>query len=307
MADYNYTPEALAKKRGEAAVIYSRFTLLVPRYGTEVVYCFVEGYDMPYYRASVRNICRKEPVEIRCHGKASVIAANKYIEGREDCKIYAKRYFVDRDFDENKDLPETIFVTDGYAIENYYLSDKCVSSILETEFKISQTEHPINHTKCMDLFKQEHEKFFEGTLLLNAWYSCLYQNPAWNRADVSLDDCFPSEWLDLRIGNITHNYSLADIEAKFDKAPKMDEEIVKTRKEELRTLGYLRSRGKFEIQFLCTFLSFLKNEPKKNRRYSVAPCSLPFQQNSMISTFSQYADVSERLYDYIMIGNRQNY
>ena len=137
MADYNYTPEALAKKRSEAAVVYSRFALLIPKYGTDVVYCFVEGYDMPYYRASIRNICRKEPVEIRCHGKASVIAANKYIEGREDCKMYTKRYFVDRDFDENKDLPESVFVTDGYAIENYYLSDKCVSNILETEFKIS--------------------------------------------------------------------------------------------------------------------------------------------------------------------------
>ena len=302
MADYNYTPEALAKKRSEAAVVYSRFALLIPKYGTDVVYCFVEGYDMPYYRASVRNICRKEPVEIRCHGKASVIAANKYIEGREDCKMYTKRYFVDRDFDENKDLPETVFVTDGYAIENYYLSDNCVSSILETEFKISRAEHSANHTKCMDLFKQEHEKFFEGTLLLNAWYSCLYQNPAWNRAEVSLDESFPSEWLDMSIGNINHNYTQADIEAKFHKAPKIDDESVNTRKEELRALGYLRSRGKFEIQFLFAFLSFLKNEPRKNRIYSVAPCSLPFQQNTMVSSFSQYADVSDRLYDYIKTG-----
>ena len=260
---------------------------------------------MPHYRASIRNLCRKEPVEIRCHGKASVIAANKYIEGREDCMMYAKRYFVDRDFDENKDLPESVFVTDGYAIENYYLSDKCVSNILETEFKISQTEHSVNHTKCMDLFKQEHEKFFEGTLLLNAWYSCLYQNPAWNRAEVSLDESFPSEWLDLSIGRITHNYTQADIEAKFHKAPKIDEESVNTRKAELRALGYLRSRGKFEIQFLYAFLSFLKNEPRKNRIYSVAPCSLPFQQNTMVSTFSQYADVSDNLYDYLMTGKRK--
>lgn len=305
MADYNYTPEALAKKKGEAAVVYSKFTLLIPRYGTEVVYCFVEGYDMPYYRASVRNICRKEPVEIRCNGKASVIAANKYIEGREDCKMYAKRYFVDRDFDENKDLPETVFVTDGYAIENYYLSDNCVSSILETEFKISRAEYSANHTKCMDLFKQEHEKFFEGTLLLNAWYSCLYQNPAWNRADVSLDESFPSEWLDMSIGNINHNYTQADIEAKYPKAPKIDKESVNTRVAELRTLGYFRSRGKFEIQFLFAFLSFLKNEPRNSRKYTVASCSLPFQRNTMISTFSQYADVSERLYDYIMTGKSQ--
>ena len=143
-------------------------------------------------------------------------------------------------------------------------------------------------------------------MLLNDWYSCLYQNPNWNRAEVSLDENFPSGWLDLRIGNITHNYSLADIEAKFNKAPKIEEEAVNKREEELRSLGYLRTRGKFEIQFLFVFLSFLKNEPKKSRIYTVTSCSLPFNQPSMISTFSQYADVSDRLYGYIMTGKMES-
>lgn len=302
--DYNYTPEVLAKKRDEAAVIYSKFALLIPKYGKNAVYCFVEGYDMPYYRAIVRNVCRKEPVEIRCNGKGTVIAANKFIEAKEDCKNYIKRYFVDRDFDDNDALADTIFVTDGYAIENYYLSDKCISSILETEFKMSISEHADNHAKCMDLFHQEHEKFFEGTLLLNAWYSCLYHNSNWNRGDVSLGDSFPEAWLNLKIGNITHCYTLSDIEAKFDKAPIQEEGAIAKKMDELKVFGPLRSRGKYEMQFLFEFLSFIKNEPRKNRVYSVASCSLPFQQNTMISTFSQYADVSDGLYHYIEIGKR---
>lgn len=304
MADYNYTPEALAKKRGDAAVIYSRFSLLISQYGEDAVYCFVEGYDMPYYRAIVRNVCRKEPIEIKCNGKCSVIAANNFIEAKEDCKKYIKRYFVDRDFDSNDTIPETIFITDGYAIENYYLSDKCVSSILETEFKISRVNNQENHAKCMHLFHQEHNKFFEGTLLLNAWYSCLYCTKDWDRGDVSLDASFPNEWLDLNIGTITYNYTLADIETKFTKAPKLKDEIVIKKIEELRTLGPSRTRGKYEIQFLFAFLNFIKNEPRRNRVYSVASCSLPFQQNTMISTFSQYADVTERLYLYIETGKR---
>lgn len=306
MVDYNYTPEALAQKRNEAAVIYSKFTLLIPRYGTDVVYCFVEGYDMPYYRAIVRNVCQKEPIEIKCDGKQSVIAANKFIESKEECHAYTKRYFVDRDFDSNDSLSDTIFVTDGYAIENYYLSDTCVGNILETEFKISIVEHNEHYNKCMDLFHQEHNKFFEGTLLLNAWYSCLYHNPNWNRRDVSLDNCFPKEWMNLKIGKITHNYSLHDIEAKFYKAPKMKEEEIVKSMNELKLMGPSRSRGKYEIQFLFEFLSFIKNEPKKRRVYSVNSCSLPFQQNTMISTFSQYADVTARLYCYIKTGKRKD-
>lgn len=304
MTDYNYTPEALVKKTVEAAAIYTKFTLLISRYGEDAVYCFVEGYDMPYYRSIVKNVCRKEPIEIKCNGKGSVIAANIYIESKEDCKKYLKRYFIDRDFDNNNEVPKTIFITDGYSIENYYLSNKCVSSILETEFKISKVDYHANHLECMNLFNQEHQKFFEGTLLLNAWYCSLYHNSEWNRNDVSLDSSFPSDWLNLNIGNITFNYNLDDIEAKFDKAPKIERDIILKRMDELKNLGPLRARGKFEIQFLFAFLSFIKNEPKKNRKYSVAPCSLPFHQNTMISTFSQYADVSKTLYYYLEKGER---
>lgn len=304
MADYNYTPEALARKLNDASVIYSRFALLISHYGENAVYCFVEGYDMPYYRAVVRHVIRKEPVEIKCNGKAAVIAANKFIEGKEDCRKYTKRYFVDRDYDSNEGLPVTIFVTDGYAIENYYLSDACVGSILEVEFKMSKSVYLNEYQSCMNLFHQEHRNFFEGTLLLNAWYSCLYQRQTWSRSDVSLDVTFPKEWLSLNIGNISYNYSLTDIEAKYDKAPKIEEALIQERINELRNLGPAYSRGKYEIQFLFEFLSFLKNEPKRNRVYSVASCSLPFQQNSMISTFSQYADVSENLYHYIETGQR---
>lgn len=82
--DYNYTPEALSKRRGDAAAIYSKLTLLIPKFGKEVVYCFVEGYDMPYYRAIVHATCRREPVEIKCNGKGNVIAANRFIETKED-------------------------------------------------------------------------------------------------------------------------------------------------------------------------------------------------------------------------------
>ena len=304
MEDYNYTPAALASRLNEASVIFSKFVLLSSSYGEDAMYCFVEGYDMPYYRAIIRGVCRKEPIEIKCNGKGNVITANIYIESMKDYKHYQKRYFVDHDFDNNDDVPNTIFVTDGYSIENYYLSDKCVSSILETEFKISKITHKDNHKKCMDLFHQEHNKFFEGTLLFNAWYSCLYNNPDWNRKGVSLDDSFPKGWLNLNIGNITFNYTLADIEAKYDKAPKLDKELILKRKEELRILGAHMSRGKYEIQFLFKFLSMIKEESPNSRVYSVAKCSIPFNQNTIISTFSQYAEVSDKLFNYLEKGIR---
>ena len=86
----------------------------------------------------------------------------------------------------------------------------------------------------------------------------------------------------------------------------MKEEAILKSQDELKVLGASWSRGKYEMQFLYEFLSFIKNEPKKKRVYSVAPCYLPFQQKTMISTFSQYAEVSDRLYQYIETGKRIN-
>lgn len=304
MEHHNYTPAALASRINEAAVIFSRFVLLSSSYGDDAIYCFVEGYDMPYYRAIIYSVCRKEPIEIKCNGKGNVIAANTYIESMANYKHYQKRYFVDHDFDNNDNIPSTIFITDGYSIENYYLSDKCVGSILETEFKMSRAVHHDKYTKCMDFFHSEHNRFLEGTLLLNAWYSCLYASSEWNRKDVSLEDEFPAEWLSLKIGNIHYSYNLSDIEKKYNKAPHIEEITIKEEKSKLQAKGHMFYRGKYEMQFLFEFLKFIQNEPKKSRVYSVASCPIPFFQNTMLSTFSQYADVSDNLYKYIETGIR---
>ena len=75
-------------------------------------------------------------------------------------------------------------------------------------------------------------------------------------------------------------------------------------KAKLQAKGYMFYRGKYEMQFLFEFLRFIQNEPKKSRVYSVASCSIPFYQNTMLSTFSQYADVSDNLCKYIETGIR---
>lgn len=308
MIDCKYTPEAFIQKQNSAEVLYSYFVLYTAQYGKNAVYCFVEGYDMPYYISIVRNIYRgKTPVGISCKGKSNVIAVNKYIESIDIDKNrkYTKRYFVDRDFDNNDQLSDTIFVTDGYAIENYYLSDTCVSNILEIELKISQVQYPDQYSRCMTLFRQEHNKFIKGTLLLNAWYYCLYHNANWNRSNVSLNEKFPKEWLKWNIGNITFHYTLTDIQAKFDKAPILDIKSIERQMNEFTKLGASYLRGKYEIQFLYEFLKFIRDEPKNHRYYSVATCSLPFHLSTMISTFAQYADVSEKLYNYIKTGKRK--
>lgn len=299
-----FTPEALVLKSESAPVVFTKFTLLIDKYGEDVVYCFVEGYDMPYYLSPVRMLLCKEPIEVPCHGKDNVISANKFIENKPEYAHYTKRYFVDRDYTNNDAIPDTVYITDGYAIENYYLTDRCVSMILRNEFKFDIVDHVKEFDACIKLFHQEHEKFENAIILFNAWYCCLHQDASWNQKDVSLDATFPVAWLDCNIGSFIASYTLMDIQTKYPQAPIIAEEKISEMEEVLRAKGWFYMRGKYEMQFLFTFLQYLKNEPKKSRAYTVAPCSIPFYLNTMISTFSQYADQPESLRYYIINGKR---
>lgn len=299
-----FTPEALVAKSESSPVVFTKFTLLIDKYGEDVVYCFVEGYDMPYYLSPVRMLLGKEPVEVPCHGKDNVINANKYIESKPEYTHYTKRYFVDRDYTNNDGIPDSVYITDGYAIENYYLTDSCVSKILRNEFKFDIVEHAKEFDACIEFYHQEHEKFENAIRLFNAWYCCLHQDTSWNHKDVSLGTTFPDDWLDCNIGSFTASYTLADIQTKYPKAPIIPEEKLSEMEVILNEKGWFYMRGKYEMQFLFTFLQYLKNEPKKKRVYTVAPCPIPFYSNTMISTFSQYADQPESLRYYITEGKR---
>ena len=35
-------------------------------------------------------------------------------------------YFIDRDYDNNENIPDSIYVTSSYSIENYYFTDSAI-------------------------------------------------------------------------------------------------------------------------------------------------------------------------------------
>lgn len=299
-----FTPNALLSKQQESSVLFSKFNLRASEYGETAVYCFVEGYDMPYYQAPLKNILGKKVVPLSCGRKDNVLSVNQYIEQKEEYTHYAKRYFVDRDYTSNKNIPNSVWITEGYSIENYYLFDSCLTEILDIEFKTNQIDSPEIYNKCIGLFHSEHLLFEEAILPFNAWYCCLFDCPMWNRKDVSLEDTFPNEWINLNIGHIAATYTIEDVEKTYPTAPKIPQAALNAKFDYLREKGWLYMRGHYEMEFLFKFLSFLKDEPKKQKVYTVKSCSVQFNQKTMISTFSQYAHVPDCLKNYIRTGRR---
>lgn len=300
------TADELLDKAEEAPVLFMKFKAKVSSYGTSRIYCFVEDYDMPYYSALINALTVEEWTSIRCKGKEKVLEIHDYLKDMPTYNQYAKRYFVDRDFDDNSSLDNDIYVTPSYSVENFYLTDECMRKILETEYEIDPVDDEEIYNKTMTFFQTKREEFHQAVLLFNAWYACLHDEPSWNHDDVCLGDKFPKDLMTYSIEHpITYTYSMADIEAKYPDAINITAQKIEDKKQELKANLIYNLRGKYEIEFLYKFIAFLNQDAgTRARQFTKKKKNFNFGLDGALSAISQYATIPEDLKTYIKTGLR---
>ena len=260
----NEAEELLSKANNLFATYYLRFEHLTSKFGIDYIYCFVEGYDMPYYISRVREIIGVEPQHVECNGKKNVKGIHQYISQKAECLKYKKLFFVDSDFDDNTSLSNDIYCTPCYSIENLYLSKTTIGRIANIEYRLNPVEDE-KYQKVIDLFTNELEIFHNEVLLFNSWYACLKRKLTDGEKSISLEDKFPSDFLTLEIGNITSSYDLDKIKQKFPNAKDVLEEEVIAMQARLSTNMTTHLRGKYEIQFLGSFLEYLNIDSRNEQ------------------------------------------
>ena len=299
----NEVEELLSKANNSFATYYMRFERLTGKFGIDSIYCFVEGYDMPYYISRVREITGVEPQHVECNGKKNVKGIYQYISQKVDCLKYKKMFFVDRDFDDNSTISENIYITPCYSIENLYLSEKSISRIINIEYKLDPVEDE-KYQKVTTLFSQELEKFHNEVLLFNSWYACLKEKLTEGEKSISLDDKFPSDFLHLEISNISSSYDLNTIKQKFPSAKDVTVEEIIEKQAHLSSNMTALLRGKYEIQFLGCFLEYLNVDSRTDQTYTKQKSSINVNIKQLISQFSQYADTPQCLRNYIIENSK---
>ncbi|MFV1465875.1 MULTISPECIES: DUF4435 domain-containing protein [unclassified Phaeobacter] len=97
------------------------------------VHVFLEGEeDFIYYLPEIRRLAGSRKVlPYNCGGKWNVVEARDFIEGSYDVMAL---FFVDRDYDDllNRQArkSESLYITDGYSIENMMSSDEAADVLL---------------------------------------------------------------------------------------------------------------------------------------------------------------------------------
>ena len=298
------TVEGLLAKAEEAPVLFTLFVDKISHYGENFLYCFVEDYDMPYYSGIISALFTNEWTSIRCKGKEQVLKIFNYIKDIEQYSHYKKRFFIDRDFDDNSSLDKDIYVTPSYAIENFYAMDDCMRKILETEYEIDPISDEELFNKTITHYQTRREEFHQATLLFNAWYACLHEDPSWSHDNVSLNHIFPKSLLNYSIDTpIVASYTILDIEAMYPGVPHIANDVINIKKASLSTDLTLNLRGKYEIEFVYKYILFLnKDAGTRSRQYTKKNKNYNFTLDGAVTSMSQYAHVPENLRHYIING-----
>jgi len=306
--------EEAKKELGSGLVAYTEFVLDFKK-NTDNIYCFFEGNeDRSYYSFRTKMIYHKQDnFDYVCKGKGSLIKLYQLINNHS---IYSNSnigYFVDSDF-EGKILPETIYTTPFYSIENFYVVEEAFENILVNEFNINRNCECFKKAKV--LYINLKDRFHDKIVVLNAWLACQadyrIENSISTRLNIenSLKKVLGNEVFNkiVKPDLVSLNFpdsliSQEDIEAIFSDAPKIEKEVFESKLNHFKELkGEENFRGKFELKFLVSFLNRLKDEIAK-RNDSIFPkrytTSLRFEYVTSVSQLTNDAITPECLIEYI--------
>ncbi|EAW38384.1 DUF4435 domain-containing protein [Lyngbya sp. PCC 8106] len=296
--------EELRKSRNKPQVAYQEFALHTRR-GKDGLFCFFEGKDNAYYVPKIKQFTNNYHT-IRCGGRENVLKVYELIKNHREYDKYKKAFFIDRDF--NSPLPPhnpPIFETPCYSIENFYVSVEVFQEIIKNEFQLSEVSDQ-SYNICLNLFIQRQKEFHTSVLLFNAWYACLIEikNITGEQTGVNLENKLPKGFINFTLESVASNYDVEKIQQTFPNAIEATEERLNQKLAEFSICEYHKVfRGKYEMQFLLTFIELILQDSIKSQRYLKNKIKFTFGEKinneQAIKIFSAYAETPETLLKYL--------
>lgn len=135
--------------------------------------------------------------------------------------------------------------------------------------------------------------------MLNAWIACQRDQSS----ELNISGLSVLRFVDIDLDKITVKYTIDDLYERFLNVPIIPQQELDIKISELQyNIRQKSFRGKFEIEFLFSFLQKLMKEanegnyPYFTRKVKVV---LSLSKRTIISDLSQYADTSTCLYSYL--------
>lgn len=285
---------------------YSKFILDYKKYENATFY-FVEGEDFFYYNKRIKKYSKsKKHRNYSCGGKKNVISvrnmiANSNIKLDSNNKIM---FFVDRDYNFDS-LPEDIYTTEWYSIENFYLTKELIKKVLENYFCLNEDD--TNYIKALEVFDKLYKEYSKVAKKLNIFYYTVRECEmiqGKTRTDLNKIPFYKFIMQNGLEKFKMKEFSYCELAKMYEISCELNEELLNKNEHIFCESNHYNFRGKFELEFLKYFLDLIRRAMKDGKCgfVKIKVCGYDFKTDTM-NILSEYAYTSESLKEYIKSSN----
>lgn len=293
--------EEYKKSRNSVSAKYTEFNSLKTRFPNNF-FAFYEGKDAPYFYSKLKQrLNGMEISPIKCNGKTMVKSIFQSCKKKNVLDDVHTGFFIDRDFDKNDEdyIVANFYVTDRYAIENYYTSEACVGRILKNEMGINEVSP--DYDVIINRYRKFQNAYHVSTSLFNAWYYTVKNNDC--SCNVCLEEKLPKGFLGYNFEEwtVTPNYDLDKLNELYSaKSSTVSSEEISESRLVLDSNPLHSYRGKYELTCLVTFMLEIQKELKTgDGELARNPYNNQITTHQVLSMWAQYTDEDEKLKDYL--------
>lgn len=296
--------EEMSKAVGKDVAVFQEYVLKENKIKNSVCY-FIEGKDYEYYHSRVKRFANLSNGGkcwfLSCDGKENVIGVRNLIVKNTFDETNRRLFFVDNDYGIEK-IPDDIYKTEYYSIENFYLNKNMVENVLENIFGISALDE--NYNKAIEYFEKVYGEYSKFAVKMNTFY---YTVRKYEKEKGYLRTNLNKKKLTYFIENgELENYSLKDVSYKelielYGVNFEMDLSEIEKNNSLFCENNHNNFRGKFEFELLKWFLENVKNSIKCgkdgfNENINIAKVNC---NEFTMGLLSVYAYTPDSLIDYI--------
>lgn len=268
----------------------------------DALFVFYEGLDNDYYYPRLQKYTERDIEPIKCKGKEKVIGVYKMLITKSEYDKYHKGFFIDKDFDLNIDpFLDDFYVTSGYSIENYYLTDSCMETCLKQMFNFHTGEALL--TSIVSDYRNMRQCYFDAILLFNTWYCAVKRKYGNVKEDIHLDKELPKGFVrfDCATKVVQQQYTMAKIGSVFASASQypVTPQEMSDAEAYIRTDMLKNLRGKHCLFFFERYIEYLIELFKSDATYEDNKRNITIQYNNIMAILSFCAETDTTLVDYI--------
>lgn len=263
------------------------------------IFLFFEGKDdFKYYSSRVSPyIYNREYGVYKCQCKKNVVEVQKMISNQSAIVDNIKNlFFIDCDYDNNEDIPQGIYITSSYSIENYYFTDSAIKKILIGVIGLSEENIDDNTdlSNVSDYIKRCRDEIIEEIIYANAWYSLQIKRSKKSNKSPRMAPI-------KGYGAIKNIKEASKLESMVEDSIKLSRSEIEREIDEIRKAPVDRIRGKYLVEALTPILRkvFIDSGKKKGNTLFKKRRKVKTNLHDIINELSGYADTPPSLITYI--------